>query len=136
MTTGSRVGPAPGPRGQVHPMYVRLLDAVLSDVPDPSAPPPARSPGPLAELVRLRHVMEKHAEHAGTGWALQAVADQLAYDAALVRLARKRGVVVDIGCFDVPDQGRARLEQALVDKGVNLPLTAPADVEHGHRPGA
>ena len=105
-------------------MYAQLLEAVLSDEVDPPAPP--RSSGPLAELVRLRHAMEKHAERNDPGWALQAVTDQLAYDAALVRLARRRGVLFDLDAFDVPEQGRDRLERALLDKGVKLPVrTAP-----------
>ncbi len=65
--------------------------------------------------------MEKHEGHKSQGWALQAVADQLAYDAALVRLGRRRGVPVDLDVFDVPEQGRAKLEQAMLDQGVNLP---------------
>lgn len=107
-------------------MYARLLEAVLTDDGDPSAVP-TRSSGPLAELVRLRHAIDRHAERTDPGWALQAVTDQLAYDAALVQLARKRGVTVDIDSFDVPDQGRARLEEALVGKGVNLPARSSPD---------
>ena len=122
LATGPRSGTGPSAVGdhRVHPMYARLLEAVLTEDDDPSSVP-ARSSGPLAELVRLRHAMDRHAERNDPGWALQAVADQLAYDAALVRLARKRGVSVDIGCFDVPEQGRARLEQALADMGVSHP---------------
>jgi hypothetical protein len=105
------------------PMYVQLLQAVLSNEVDPASPvqTPAHSPGPLAQLIRLRHVMDKHAEHNDPGWALQSVTDQLAYDAALVRLCRRRGVPVELDSFDVPKRGRAQLEQALLDKGVNLP---------------
>jgi len=115
-------------------MYAQLLEATLSAPPDPAVAPSTRS-GPLAELVRLRHVMEKHTERADPGWALQAVADQLAYDAALVRMAHKRGVPVFLGAFDVPEQGRAELEQALLDRGVNLPTgsgvrTAGSDATH------
>jgi hypothetical protein len=104
-------------------MYAQLLQAVLSDDTEPLPPVhgTTHSAGSLAELVQLRHAMEKHAGHNSQGWALQAVADQLAYDAALVRLGRKRGVPVDLEVFDVPERGRAQLEQAMIDKGVNLP---------------
>ena len=115
--------------GRMNPMYVQLLEAVLNDEGDPSAPVPARSSGPLAELVRLRHVLEKHAARNDPGWALQAVADQLAYDAALVRLARKRGVPFQLDCFAVPEQGRAELEQALIERGVNLQVRATTGPE-------
>ncbi|MGA2835145.1 MAG: hypothetical protein ABSF84_00980 [Acidimicrobiales bacterium] len=103
----------------MNPMYAQLLQAVLTDE-DASMNGP-RSQGPLAELLRLRHAMEQRSPRVDPGWALQAVADQLAYDAALIRLARKRGVPVDIHSFDVPERGRTGLEQALRDKGVHLP---------------
>jgi len=100
-------------------MYAQLLEAVLVDETEYEGP--SRSAGPLAELNRLRHVMEKHSGRTDPGWALQAVADQLAYDAALVRLARRRGITTDSTTFVVPGRGRAQLEQELIDKGVNLP---------------
>ena len=84
---------------------------------------PARSQGPLADVLRLRHAMDRRASHndGDAGWALQAVADQLAYDAALVRLARRRGIPTDPSRFDDPGRGRAELEEALLAVGVNLP---------------
>jgi hypothetical protein len=103
----------------MNPMYVQLLEAVLADEDAPASGP--RSQGPLAGLLRLRHTVEQHAARGDPGWALQAVADQLAYDAALVRLARRRSIAVDIHSFDIPERGRAGLEQALRDKGVHLP---------------
>ena len=120
--------PRGSPPARVDPMYARLLQAVIRDEADPTTPvqAPTRSVGPLAELVRLRHTMERHAEHNDPGWALQAVADQLAYDAVLVRLCRRRGVLIELDTFDVPERGRALLEQALIDKGVKLPARSTA----------
>ncbi len=111
-------------------MYSDLLQAVLTG--DIDAPAPSRSHSSPSELVRLRHAMEKHAARNDPGWALQTVADQLAYDAALVRIAWRRGVVVDIESFDVPEQGRASLEQSLTAKGVTVPLSS---VPSGPSPG-
>jgi len=124
---------APAPRGSVVPMYAQLLDAVLVD--ESGEPVPTRSAGPLAELVRLGRVMDRHAGRADPGWALQAVADQLAYDAALIRLARKRGVHADTGDFEIPERGRSLLEQALADRGVNLPVRRSRDGEHADSVG-
>ncbi len=76
---------------------------------------------PLADVLRLRHAMDRHATRTDPGWALQAVADQLAYDAALIRLARRRGVTAVPADFELPQRGRAALEDALIAKGVNLP---------------
>ncbi len=110
----------PGRRDlQVSVMYSQLLEAVLDHEADPEVRP--RSQGPLADVLRLRHTMDRHAARTDPGWALQAVADQLAYDAALIRLARRRGIAADPGDFELPQHGRAALEDALIAKGVNLP---------------
>ncbi len=101
-------------------MYTQLLEAVLAFEADPDTQP--RSQGPLADVLRLRHALERHAGRTDPGWALQAVADQLAYDAALVRLSRRRGIAADPCDFDHPEHGRAMLEEALMARGVDLRL--------------
>ena len=131
--TTPRHGLGPGRRDlQVNVMYSQLLEAVLDYEEDPEVRP--RSQGPLADVLRLRHAMERHATRTDPGWALQAVADQLAYDAALIRLARRRGIATDLGDFELPERGRTVLEDALITKGVNLPRRTlargpPADRE-------
>jgi hypothetical protein len=115
-------------------MYTQLLEAVLVYEADPATQP--RSQGPLADVIRLRHTMERHATRTDPGWALQAVADQLAYDAALVRLARKRGIPAGSDAFDIPQQGRTGLESALIALGVNLPAsTGPSSSGTGPESG-
>ena len=113
-------------------MYTQLLEAVLAYEADPDTQP--RSQGPLADVVRLRHTLERHAARTDPGWALQAVADQLAYDAALIRLARKRGIPIGPEDFDNPERGRIALEDVLISKGVNLPPRAETGPDHGPRP--
>lgn len=127
---------APGAEGRAgsedkrgYVMYTQLLEAVLAYEADPATQ--HRSQGPLADVVRLRHAMERRAGRNDPGWALQAVADQLAYDAALVRLARKRGIDAAAEAFDIPEQGRAGLEAALISRGVNLPPRARTEEEAG-----
>jgi len=122
---GPRHDLEPGRRDrQVNVMYSQLLEAVLDYEEDPEVRP--RSQGPLADVLRLRHAMERHATRTDPGWALQAVADQLAYDAALIRLARRRGIATDPADFELPERGRAALEDALISKGVNLPRRTPS----------
>jgi hypothetical protein len=104
---------------QMTAIYTQLLEAVLAYEADSEDGP--RSQGPLADVIRLRHILDRHATRTDPGWALQAVADQLAYDAALVRLSRKRGIVGGLEAFDIPEQGRASLEGALIARGVDLP---------------
>ena len=113
--------PPPAPEDRettVNVMYSQLLEAVLANEEDPEARP--RSQGPLADVMRLRHAMDRRAAQADgdPGWAMQAVADQLAYDAAR---------------FENPGQGRAEVEDALVAIGVDLPR--PTAQDPGTAPG-
>jgi len=110
---------------KVSAMYTQLLEAVLAYEDD--APSLPRSQGPLADAVRLRRSLERHLGRTDPGWALQAVADQLAYDAALVRLARHRGLTVGLDSFDRPGRGRTAIETALVGVGVRFPHRADPD---------
>ncbi len=61
-----------------------------------------------------------------SGWAPAAVADQLAYDIALISLARRFGLGVDLSGFAQQQNERAQLERALETKGIHLnQLTEP-----------
>jgi len=137
MLTISTVSRLEQPQGSedahVNAMYTQLLEAVLAYEADPDTQP--RSQGPLADVVRLRRTLERHAARTDPGWALQAVADQLAYDAALIRLARRRGIPTAPGDFDNPELGRADLEGALITLGVNLPARIAAEPDHGPATG-
>ena len=54
------------------------------------------------------------------GRVVVAVADQLAYDIALIEFAQGVGIDFDLEAFDQPQVERGRLEQALVSRGVSL----------------
>jgi hypothetical protein len=101
-------------------IYTQLLEAVLSYEADPATAP--RSQGPMSDVLRLGRTMERHATRTDPGWALQAVADQLSYDAALIRLSRKRGIAAEVKAFDFPTLARAALEDALIELGVDVPF--------------
>ena len=105
-------------------MYKQLLEAILAYEVDPATQ--SRSQGPLADVIRLRQTIERQSARTDPRWALQAVADQLAYDAALVRLARERGISARSDSFDIPERGRTTLENALIAQGVDfLPQAVP-----------
>ena len=97
-------------------MYSDLLDAALSEVGRPDDGLPTR--GSLAELLHYRRKLAEDAARTGPDWALQALADQLAYDVALIRLARRAGVSCSVRGFDRPEQERGRLEHDLERQGI------------------
>ena len=99
-------------------MYTQLLKAVLASEVDLTSHSP--SGDPLVDIVRLRDKLKRRAARVEPGWAIQAVTDQLAYDAALVRLARSRSLPFGPDAFAIPERGRATLERALSSSGVHL----------------
>jgi hypothetical protein len=61
------------------------------------------------------------------------VADQLAYDIALIELAQGVGVDCDLFGFDQPPRERNRIEQALAARGLrlnDLDEEAPSTAQH------
>jgi hypothetical protein len=68
-----------------------------------------------------------------SGWAPAAVADQLAYDIALIGLARRFGIGVDLSGFAQRQNERAQLERALETQGIHLnQLTEPNQRDESH----
>jgi hypothetical protein len=55
-----------------------------------------------------------------SGWAATAIADQLAYDVALINLARCSGIEASPSGFDPPQKERAQLERTLENRGTHL----------------
>jgi len=100
-------------------LYTELLVAALGGAPEPDHGSTAG--GALAELLRRRiQLDEVAASSTPAGWAPDAVAGQLAYDLALVELARRLGIDFDVRRFDRPQEERARLEGALGARGIHL----------------
>ena len=100
-------------------MYTALLEAALSEQRQSSAEPTTGEG--LAKLLRCRSRLEVgRSSHTGTGWVPTALADQLAYDVALIRFARQLGIACDVSTFDPPQPARTRLEYELADRGVRL----------------
>lgn len=100
-------------------MYSQLLSAALDQTHPPSDD--STTGEALANLLERRSYLgARLASHPGSKWAPGAVADQLAYDIALIEIARQLGIEVDLNGFDQPENERARLERALLGRGVPL----------------
>ena len=73
----------------------------------------------LVELLRCRVQLGARRPSPSTrGWAPGAIGDQVAYDLALIGLARQLGVACN--AFDPPEPERRRLEAELSARGVSL----------------
>jgi hypothetical protein len=96
-------------------MYVELLSAVLAD----EETKPVRSDSPLDVARECRgRMLERRGR---TGGSIQhELADEVAYDRALVNLCAASGLDVDPKGFSHPRRERARLENALAELGVDL----------------
>jgi hypothetical protein len=99
-------------------IYTQLLDTALGQIPSTEE---ELTPGEaLTELFRCRTVLGAGLARTGSNWAPAAVANELAYDIALIELARSLGVACDVSRFDRPGHERARLERELAARGIRL----------------
>ena len=72
-------------------------------------------------MLEIRHRLGANLPgHTGADWAPAAIADQLAYDIALIELCRRLGIEVNLAGFRQPKHERSRLEQALAARGMRL----------------
>jgi hypothetical protein len=55
-------------------------------------------------------------------WAASALANQVAYDVALIELARSVGIACDPATFDPPELRRNEVDRELAARGVHLSL--------------
>jgi hypothetical protein len=99
-------------------IYAQLLDQALGQTHSHES---STTGDALAQVLQLRHRLgANRSGYTGVDWAPAAVADQLAYDVALIELCRRLGVEVNLSRFGQPQHERARLEQALVARGIRL----------------
>jgi hypothetical protein len=100
-------------------IYVQLLDAALAEA--PPQPDEMTTGDAVAELLRRRgNLNTNKSSRGGSLWAPDAVANELAYDMALIRLARFLGIECDADDFELPGRGRAQIELSLMSKGIRL----------------
>jgi len=98
-------------------MYSQLLGTAIDGTVDGTS----STHEALAHLLRCRSKLGAGTVSDGEVDGLfTSVADSLAYDAALIELARVLGIECDVRAFDQPQNARAGLEQAVVAHGIRL----------------
>ena len=96
-------------------MYVELLSALLVD----GEARPVTNDSPLEMALDCRDRMLERRGRPG-GSIQHELADEVAYDRALLNLCAASGVDADARFFSHPLRERARLEDALAEQGVDL----------------
>jgi len=100
-------------------IYSQLLSAAL--VQTDGADDDTTTGGALAKVLACRSKLEAEpGARSGSDWAAAALADQLAYDMALIGLSRRLGIEFDLSSFDQRQLERNRLERALETRGIAL----------------
>jgi hypothetical protein len=108
-------------------MYTQLLDAALGQ--QRPAIDGASEPGAVDEVLRCRRALEEGVPTDGDSDVVPIVlALQVAYDVALLDLARVVGIETDPSRFEQPQLERERLERALGALGIGV--EAAVDAEH------
>ena len=100
-------------------MYTQILEAALSERSEPDA---GMTTGEaLAVLLECRRQLGSiAASERGGDWSSAALANQVAYDIALIDLARCVDLDCDPRSFDQPERHRTRLRQELISHGVRF----------------
>jgi len=100
-------------------MYIEFLHSAL-EIPAGSEDTSTTGEA-LAQLLRCRANLGRIAKSPdNSSWAHAALADELAYDAALIRLARLFGIPVELRAFTQLSEERLHLEQGLQARGIRL----------------
>jgi hypothetical protein len=105
--------------GTLVSMYADILDSAFGRRPKMASPPT------MAEAVKeLRDCRNRLAEtrtvRRPTDWAASALANQVAYDVALIELAHTVGIGCDPDSFDQPELRRSELSRELAARGVQV----------------
>lgn len=100
-------------------MYSDLLLAALA-IDEPSEGEPVASSALIDVLRCRRQLQESQWIRAGMERVPDTLTEELAYDVALIKLARLLRIDCDADEFDRPEAGRTRLEVILSARGVSL----------------
>jgi hypothetical protein len=97
-------------------MYAELLDAAFSE--RPAADSRATVSEALSALLHCRDRLGSSASQADA--TATSLANQVAYDIALIELARAAGLDCEPNTFDQPERRRAELRTELISRGIRL----------------
>jgi hypothetical protein len=99
-------------------MYANILDVALRDR---SRSDTGMTTGEtLAVVLACRQHLDSIDSERGMDWSSTALASQVAYDIALIDLARCVGLDCEPRSFDQPQERRAELERELASRGIRL----------------
>jgi hypothetical protein len=105
-------------------MYTQLLTAALNQR-TPAGARAATELGALDEVLRCRGELPEGVPPEQDPDRVPVVlARQISYDVALLELARVVGIEAGPSRFEQPQQERARLENALRERGISLEVSA------------
>jgi hypothetical protein len=108
-----------GHRGILMSMYTQLLEAALNEHRQPAVAPTA-----VEALAALLHCGTRLGSSGSLerrlDWSSIALANQVAYDIALIELARCVGIACDPGTFDQPVRRRNELTRELESRCIHL----------------
>ncbi|MGA2305475.1 MAG: hypothetical protein ABSH29_14895 [Acidimicrobiales bacterium] len=100
-------------------MYTYILEAALRERPQPDAR--LATGDALVVLLECRRYLGSIASSdRSSDWGSTALANQVAYDLALIDLARSVGIFCDSTSFDQPQRRRIELERELSSRGIAL----------------
>ena len=100
-------------------MYTHILDAALRERSQPEGGM-TLSEALAALSERRQHLDWAPAPERSTDWSSAALAHQVAYDLALIELARCAGIDCDPRSFEQPQRRRIELEHELNSRGIRV----------------
>jgi hypothetical protein len=113
-------------------MYTQILDVALRERSQREAEMGIGEG--LSVLLECRRQLGPIASpERGRDWSSAALAHQIAYDIALIDLARCVGLECDPSSFDQPQRRRTQIEQQLISRGIRLDMDQPAEATSKHR---
>jgi hypothetical protein len=100
-------------------MYTYILDAALRERSEPDTPLTTNEA--VAIVLDCRRYLGSIASSGWSGdWGSSALSNQVAYDLALIDLARLVGIDCEATSFDQPQQRRIELERKLISRGLEF----------------